>query len=545
MKLSPRHWFMSVKLDIDNLPDEQSWIPLRFYGLYRLVLASLLFLLFISGVGPSLLGKTHVTLYGLTSAAYLLFSIIGLILAWWRRPAFINQVYLLLFVDIVCITLLMHASGGISSGLGILLVVSLAGGSLLVQGRIAMLFASLASCAVLGEQVYADLTNTFPATAYTQAGLLGMAFFATAIVIQRLALRIRESENLTARHAEEIQRLARLNEHIVREMQAGIVALGRDGRIQLINNAAREMLDIDQDVDKVSLNTVAPGLFERLVAWRANHQATIEPFHPSEDTRSVTPQFIPLDDTDNPEVVIILEDSAQLAQHARQLTLAALGRLTASIAHEIRNPLGAISHAGQLLNESPHLQGADRRLTEIIHTHSRRINAIVEDVLRLSRQAPAQTTCIAFREWLDNYLQDFCINRSLTEQELSTRIQPDDLQVYMDPNHLRQVLCNLVENALRHAVPADDGESSVQIIAGLLDDGVTPFIEVIDNGPGVTEDEAGQLFEPFYTTRSDGTGLGLYIARNLCEYNQARLDYYPRRPRGSCFRITFKTCKHD
>ena len=226
-----------------------------------------------------------------------------------------------------------------------------------------------------------------------------------------------------------------------------------------------------------------------------------------------------------------------MAQQAQQLKLASLGRLTASIAHEIRNPLGAISHAGQLLAESQRLDAGDSRLTEIIKEHSQRVNTIIENILQLSRREHVHAKEFQLKPWLDEFLYDFCSSEHVSNRQISLDISPEDTEIRMDPSQLHQIMWNLFSNGIRHG--GTKGLPTLVIKGGVTQESHIPFLDIIDSGPGIDPETAQHIFDPFFTTEPHGTGLGLYIARELCECNQARLNYIQRQEGGGCFRITF------
>jgi len=236
-------------------------------------------------------------------------------------------------------------------------------------------------------------------------------------------------------------------------------------------------------------------------------------------------------------ILVFLEDASLLNARVQQSKLASLGRLSASIAHEIRNPVGAMSHAGQLLAESAGLSEDDVRLTEIIRTHAERVSHIIDNVLQLSRRESSKTEYFALGPWLSDFAQEFTRTLELQEGELSVAQIPDDLQVRMDPSHLHQVLWNLCDNAVKYA--SETGGILVELQAGRMQRSARPFLEVLDQGHGVDPATIDKIFEPFFTDRSGGTGLGLYISRELCELNRATLVYQPRLPGGSIFRVVF------
>lgn len=525
----------------ENLPvsaDAYTWKPLHFLNLYRLTLSGLLLVLAVTTPELSTLGKTFPRLFELVSAAYLVFSVVASFVIRWRLFDFNAQVHTQVLVDILAVTLLMHASGGVASGVGTLLIVAIAAGSLLMAGHMATLFAAIAALAVLSEQIYSHLTGAaVSASSYMQTGLLGAAFFATALVARVLANRVMASEALAAQRASDLAHLARLNETIIQRMQSGVLVVDAQGQVRLMNESARSLLGTPTAGTGQELRSFAPALAEQLHAWRTAPFDEPRVFRNPMASADVLPRFTQLDPKGT--TLIFLEDAAAIAQQVQQAKLASLGRLTASIAHEVRNPLGAISHAAQLLGESPSLSEDDQRLTEIIREQSRRVNTIIENVLQLSRRQRSRPETFALGPWLEDFVAEFALAENIRPEQVTIDIQRSaDVQVHIDPNHLHQILWNLCQNALRHGVSADG--SAHLVLRGGYDHGRRgPYLEVIDFGPGISPEIAQQIFEPFFTAQPHGTGLGLYIARELCEHNQARLNYRPNPTGGSCFRISF------
>ena len=331
--------------------------------------------------------------------------------------------------------------------------------------------------------------------------------------------------------------MAQLTEYIIQRMQTGIIVLDGENRVRLINESARHLLELEQIRSDATLEKMSPGLAEHLHHWYRDSNYTAPLFRPSVTGAEIMPRFATLGDRDKSGTMIFIEDMASMAQQAQQLKLASLGRLTASIAHEIRNPLGAISHAGQLLAEADQLSEADQRLTEIIQAHSKRVNTIIENIMQLSRRQPTQPEELELGLWLKNFEHDFGYDNPAAADKIDMSQIPEKLLVRFDSSQLQQVISNLCQNGLSHGKAGEDARVVLQ--AGISNDYHKPFLDVIDNGPGVAGDDITKLFEPFFTTSSVGTGLGLYIARELCESNQARLDYIPATGRGACFRITF------
>ena len=530
----------------DRFPNQESrdaltWKPLRLLSFYRAILAGLLVVLFFSIPENSGLGSQHHTLYALTSIAYLLFSVLAGFSARLRHPGYELQTLTQISVDIIAITVLMFASGGLDSGLGILLLITVAAGSILLPGRMAYLFAAIATMAVMGEAVYGSLFfNMSNSSGYTQAGLLGLALFVTAAATNLMVQRINETEALARRRGIDIANLAKLNEHIVQRLQAGIIVTDHENRIRLINQTAQRLLNLP-DIEKgQALASLSPELFARLDEWR-KHPDIEQPVVPAEiGGTKLLPHFTLLGTADGIGYLIFLEDAATLAKQAQQLKLASLGRLTASIAHEIRNPLGAISHATQLLEESEALHDSDQRLITIIGDHTRRVNTVVENVLQLSRPGTSTPQQINLQEWLEKFADEFAHSGNCLPQQISIQVTPVDLNVYMDPSLLHQVVWNLCQNAIRHGAQASTS-FKLRMVCETSSASFKPQLDIIDNGPGIDPDIADSIFEPFFTTQSSGTGLGLYIASEICENNQSHLDYIPVPEGGSCFRITFNS----
>ncbi len=517
---------------------EQRWRSLRLLFLYRLTLATLFVTLFFGELGPSLFGRDAPQLFAWVSIAYagaVLLSGLGL---YWRAPSVKSHAALMLYIDVFAITLLMHASGGVEGGLGTLLLVSIAGSSLILEGITALVFAAIAALAVLGEQVYAQINHSFATTAYTHAGLLGAAYFAMAIVAHVLSLRVHKSEALATQRQLDLANLEELNAYIIQRMRTGVMVIDDGCDIRLMNGAARELLGIRPDSPGQPLDATSTDLRKSLRHWTEHEDIRPQPFRPNAGEKEIQPHFIRLGADSEAGMLIFLEDHSLVTRQAQHMKLAALGRLTASIAHEIRNPLSAISHAGQLLSESPSIMDGDRRLTEIIDTNSGRINRTIENVLQLSRRRGAQRKRIALGEWLEQFAAEFRHTHGLDCSTLEARPCPANIQVTFDPSHLNQVVTNLCQNALQHG-GHDNVPAKVRLRARSDPERGEAYLEVQDNGPGIDPASTEKLFEPFFTTREDGTGLGLYVARELAENNKARIEYEPASEGGSCFRIHF------
>jgi two-component system sensor histidine kinase PilS (NtrC family) len=526
-----------------HFPRPRSWRMLHYFFAYRLFLAVLLLTLFFGGFGPIFLGSFSPLLYVLVGTGYLAAVLGGGVLLYLRTMDDQRQAHVMVFTDIVTLVLLMHSSGGVTSGLGMLLLVSIAFGSTVMRGRTAHAFASIATVSVLGEELYSHLHQLFPTTAYTQAGILGASFFAMAVLSDVLSRRLRESEQLASQRELDLANLEELNEYIIQHMQAGIIVVDNTRRIRLMNEAAKHLLNNPKAAPETPLPQVSEEVCSQLSLWEQERKVP-SAFRTATGNQKIQASFTPLGREDQAGTLILLEDTALVAQRAQQMKLASLGRLTASIAHEIRNPLGAISHAEQLLEESANLNSADRRLAEIIRTNSERMNEIIENVMQISRRQPSRSEEIELFSWMERFIQDFQRNRPLTDQNLLLDIQPLDIRVLADASQLYQILTILCDNAACHFQGSDE-ELRIEIKGKIAPDPEGFVLDVLDNGPGIDTEFHRQIFEPFFTTHNRGSGLGLFIAKELCEANRLGLEYIPRQKGGSCFRISFPSIENN
>ena len=513
----------------------QTWRPLRLFNLYRLILSGLFVVLTLSDINFNPIGEYNAQLFSATAIIYLLINTVSSFTIRWRSPGFTTQVYSQALIDIFALTLLMHASGGTTSGLGMLLIIAVAGGSMLLAGRTALSLAAIATIFILSEHLYFQLSNPHLPSAYTHTGLLGATFFVTALLARALAKRIHDSEALAAKRGVDLANMAQLAKYVIQRMQTGVVVVDSTGRIWQINDSARQLLGLPPLTNNPLLENTCPSLAEQYQHWLTESGYQPQPFHGA--IVELLPRFAALGD--EASTLIFLEDTTAMTQQAQQLKLASLGRLSGSIAHEIRNPLGAISHAGQLLAESPQLDIHDLRLTEIIRTNSQRMNRIIENVLQLGRRRQATPETVELKPWLENFVDELRRTQQLAPDQIQLSVEPGTLETEFDTSQLHQILWNLCNNGLRHG-NEHAGHAQLKLrAAATAHDNPTPYLDIIDNGPGIPAADLQQIFEPFFTTATQGSGLGLYIARELSECNHAHLTYLPATNGGSCFRLTF------
>ncbi|MDQ5911199.1 MAG: two-component system, NtrC family, sensor histidine kinase PilS [Pseudomonadota bacterium] len=549
-------------LYIDRFTDRRHlWLVFRATNIYRLVLASLLLAAFALDEQSRLFGKQDPRLFLGAALAYLILAIIAIAGSYWRWPRLFIQAHGQMLVDLIVLTVIINASGGLSSSLNSLLIAAVAANGILLPMISALLAAAMGFFLLISswlvdrwhyaellarqergpggwEGFWTQLNNT--TDDWVRLGVLGAVLFAAAGLTHALAERARRGEALARQRTWELLEIAELNQGIIRHLQNGVVVVDAMHQIQLINDTAREWLGALDAVPGSGLEQVSPPLAYGLKRWLCEGSVEVFPFRPAEHRPELIPRFTRLSGRQAANVLILLEDSDQTAMQLQQIKLAALGRLTAGIAHEIRNPLTAISHAAQLLEESASASAStsDQRLAQIVHDNVKRANRIISDVLDLARRERVKPERLELAPWLELFREEFLRGLDHPAPEWRQSVESADLAILFDPHQLRQVLWNLCANACQHGVQSG-ATAYLELHAGRESSYERPFLEVRDAGPGIPPENVSHLFEPFFTTRARGTGLGLYLARELCEANRAQLQYVPVAKSGSCFRITF------
>jgi len=508
------------------------WVSLKYFNFYRIAVAAI-FLLSALISGDALgLGTHHLAAFIYTCIVYLALAVTFHV-ALRKAPRYFNlQLTLHIATDVLAVSVLMYASSGIRSGLGVMLLISLAGAALVSRGRLMLFYAALASIAVLLEQSYWVLVEDSSTGNFLQPGLLSIGYFATALITNQLARRLILNERLARQRGVDLADQLRINRLIIRDVQDGVLVVDANGLVHLHNPRAAGLLG--RVVPELSqIEAFSEELAKRLAAWRGGEGASSVSIRFADSGRLVRARFVSAGVAGGAFTLVFLEDLSKLQEQAQQLKLAALGRLTASIAHEIRNPLSAITHAGDLLFEEQRSPQKER-MVQIIRDNARRLERMVHDVLELSRRDRVRPEAIRMRPYLQTFIEEFARNEGQIPSESFSIEAAGDVTVEFDRAHLNQVLWNLLHNAWRHCRRL---AGSVRIAASRRANRVE--LHVIDDGEGVPKALQVQLFEPFFTTFASGTGLGLYIARELCAANGASLEYLDRSP-GADFRITWQ-----
>jgi two-component system sensor histidine kinase PilS (NtrC family) len=518
------------------------WRTLQTFTLTRIVIA-LVLLVYLSFD----FRRSHLTHSSevVVSSLYLLAALPCAVAAHRWRRRFTLQLAFQVLVDIGAISLLYASAGGPRSGLGLLYLFPLAGAAILAPLLLALFAAALATLFVLGEGTWSTLAGVADGTPLMQAGMTGAAFFALVLVVSGLAARLIKQEELAARRGADLRIQQAIYRIVVDDVDDGILVLGRDGLVFGGNPAARRMLGLETEAgfrlgDVAVLEPVA----HSFAAWvgcclegappPGTDFVTIKRWHDAggavrgrlDQPAHLKLRFARVDTPDGAveRSVIFMQDVRAIENQAQQLKLASMGRLTASIAHEVRNPLSAIGHATSLLAED--LSGpAELRLLRIVNDNVARVNRMVEDILKLSRKAQQDAEPLALAPFLAELKAEFTETQGLPPDMVAIGAAgagaARNTRVRFDGLHLREVLVNLLGNAVRYA---SGGPGSIRVFP-VQDATGRAELHVQDDGPGITPEVRAHLFEPFYTTSSKGTGLGLYLARELCLNNGAMLDY--------------------
>ncbi len=505
---------------------------LYLFALYRVLEAGVLALVVF---GPIATLQPQAGHEGLVAAVTTTYVVLALILVFHARKAknVVAPTLIGVGIDIVIGALVAHAVPTATSGVALMLLFNVGSASLLLSLRMGLSVAALASAGLAIGYLWTLLVEQQQPRPIAELMMFTVSFLAIATLTHQLRVQMRATEALAARRGAEAVRLAEINELIIRRMRTGVLLVDREAQIRLANEAAMLLLG-EGAAGNRSLAEAAPELALRLSEWLRNGLGNDTPLRLGGDQFEVVPRFARLlANSDN--TLIFLDDTSLVSRRAESLTLAAMGRFSASLAHEIRNPLAAISYAAQLLEESRELPDVDRRMVQIIHQQCMRTNSIVESVLGLARRERATAEHIELVAFLRNFIEEFKQSVPDETDNITLAAPQPMVPALVDPKHLHQVLTAMVQNARRHGnMPGEAARITLHTYC--LED--APVIDVIDRGPGIPDAVVPQLFRPFFTTSEHGTGLGLYIARELCRANGASLDHVSLPGGGCCFRIS-------
>lgn len=518
---------------------EDPWNLLRLYHVYRLILAGALLIALTLQSGNIRLGQYDPALFTWLTGTYLIIAVLSNLASYFQWPDLPVQTLLFVLLDIAILLGLIYSSGGIEAGFGILLLIPILIPHLGNPGYISLMLAAASSMLLVAMQVWLQTKGVSGQSGVMHSGLIALFIMLISWSSNRWIRKASAVASLAKRRGIDLANMSQLNQSILDKLESGIVVVEGSGAIRHMNEAAWDMLGQPGNWRSKPLQQFAPELEHHLQHWLNNvcpRIATFDVRH--QHTSEMRARFSQLGTHSRRATLIHLEDTSEQREKLQNAKLASLGQLTASIAHEIRNPLGAISHAAQLLGESQNLDKADLRLLQIIQSNARRMNLTIESVLNLSRKKSPNRERLALKLWLHEFRKDFILQHKLREEQITLFVEPADTVIEFDPAHLHQVIWNLCRNALKYA-HEDPRKLHLDIQGGNPTHTRDIMLNFIDNGRGMTEGQRQRLFEPFFTTSTQGTGLGLFMSRELCLTNGANLEYIAQPGGGSCFRIVF------
>jgi len=523
------------------------WSPLQLYSIYRLILAGILFVVGMTSISSIQLGLFDKELFVQASNIYAVIAVLGVFSSHFKTPGFNKQLFFFAISDLVFLLSVVYSSGGLNSGLGILILLPVLLPSILKPGQVSLFLSALTVIALLSIQLYMLESATNQSYEMFHTGVLSLFIMIISWVAGSWFEKATKTAELARRRGIDLANLSQLNQSILDQLQTGIIVLDQHANIRHLNPTAWDMLGQPDDWRNQTLQEFAPELNAHLKYWLDNVSPKVVSYDIKHwKTTEFTMRLSQLGVRNQGVVLMYLEDTRLQREKQQDVKMASLGQLTANIAHEIRNPLGAISHAAQLLSESPVLDKADERMIQIIQSNSKRMNGTIESVLNLSRKSNPKRENIRLKLWLNEFINEFVIQSSLDKKQVSLFIDIPDASIQFDPMHLHQVMWNLCRNAEKYA-KENVADLHIDIQGNHPSHTRDIMLNIIDNGRGIPEKNIDRLFEPFFTTSSkgEGTGLGLFMARELCLSNGATLEYVKLPAGGSCFRLVFSQSKLD
>lgn len=496
------------------------------YGGYRLIISISLILIYLLTAEQLATNYDYPFLYFYTLICYISFNIFQLFLLKIVPLQISKQLIFIFIIDVICLSVITFSAGGPNLQLSLLYVIIIFSSAILLNAQLSLIVTLFAVIMVIYQRFLGNFFDYNNLNHLGNSALLAFLFFVVHAIGRIAVQRFKILETLTFHQSIEIHQLQNINRYILEQIEDGYLVLDESNHIVLSNPAANTLLGVhfSMSTEKTPLIKWQPDLFE-LIQLSDLKDGEEFSFESQQSPYTVNIKVKHLIVPEQALILLILKDTQKLNQQVQQLKLAALGQLSASIAHEIRNPLAAIVQANELFKESDSHQ--QEMLCRMISKQATRIDNIIQDTLGMARNKPTEPQVIQLADFFESLLNEDLVDaKHMIKLNLAERIN-----ILFDEKQLRQVLINLIRNALRHnAADAQFIEVNVD-----LKDGRT-CIDVIDFGTGVAKRDISQLFKPFFSTEIKGTGLGLYLSHSFCEANHAKLTYVERQ-QGACFRI--------
>lgn len=527
----------SPRSSVSQITGTDSARLLSIYNSYRSTLAILIISL---GVASA---TGMVSLQGYTAGLFALATIwlISALILSQQITAISHQPDLgplgVMLFDLVITAFLVRLGHDLGPGLPLLYLVTVAASAVVIPNRvIATAVAAIATLAVLSDSAYQLQQGLIDENGMLSAGLLGALIFLISLLLQFIVAKLAKVERLADVATTQVATLEELNEQVIAHMTTGVCRISAEGYLTPVNDAAIRLLELPEKGVAIPIAEINVGLAEHVRLWLDGGHTIATPFRRHPEAKLLMPELSRIGHNFDPDLLLFLDDFTHVTEAAQTLKLNALGKLTASIAHEIRNPLTAISHASQLMRNSQDDLAEYETLRDIVINNTQRVNEIIENILRFSRREDARQQQLDLIEWLTLFVPEY-EQGQINGQCVVMQHGEAAVNIYFDPNNLRRIMTNLLDNGIRHA-SEQTGKPQVMIEVSKDAQNERAYIDVIDDGDGVPEEMQERLFEPFFTTSAQGSGLGLYLCRELCESNNSTLSYSRRTDSTTQFRVS-------
>ncbi len=533
-----RHWNLS------NYPSSRALARrvMVYFNIFRFIVASVILFLVFSGTAQIVQAEL-LNLARSTALVYFADSLLMIVLLS-RNP---EQPHMLgrfaFIVDIVVAMILIYTLNSLSIGTGMLLVFWCCAAAVILPRGFAFTLAAASSIFIIAFTAWGMLYSDGVTHDLLTAGIYAASCFFGALIFSALARWNQQYELLAEQNVVDLRNMEQINEIVIRRMRTGVVVVDHAGEIRLMNESAWFLLG-SPDSANTNLSAVAPRLMKLLRRWHTGKKVTDEPESLVPGHSPVIPQFIRIPGTHNEATLVFLQDTSKVSRQASTIATETLAKLSGSIAHEIRNPLAAIVNASELMQESEKINPEDQQLLKIINTQGERINSIIENILQLARQKRSRPEVIQLNLELQSLVTEYRQMMPKNGLKITLNLLPQPTYVLFDRSQFQQVIHQLLENAVTHASQSDQ-QTLVSISLDTKHGSDHIILDFEDNGPGISANMMAKIFEPFYSSHQQGSGLGLYIIQQLCSINQTELSAISSDGSGALFRLVIPSASHE